>query len=441
MSPRNRPSAAVVRLFAIRAFRLLWLGQTVSAAGDALVQVALVFAILHVGGNAADIGYVAAIQTVVRMIFLLAGGVWADRLRRHLVMLTSDLLRVGVQGTLAVLMLSGHSRVWQFALGSAIYGAAQAFFGPAATGLLPETVPAKDLQEANSLLQLARSFCRIGGPAIAGVLVAAYGSALVLAADAVSFLISAISLSLLRIPARMPHDRTPFLADLAVGWRELIARKWYLVNLIAHALWNFGVAAYFVLGPAVAARRLGGASAWGLISAASAAGAVVGGIVALKARSRRPLVTGNLALAVCALEMLALAPPLPSEAISFAAALGGAGFMFLNITWASAMQQLSPAEVRSRLDSYDLLISLTITPLGFAVVGPLAALIGTASTLIAAAIVLSVPCLLVVLLPDIRAVRRLPDGVITGPSAASQNGSQPAEAECKRTRDTSELPS
>jgi hypothetical protein len=126
---------------AMRAYRLLWIGQTVSSAGDALVQVALVFAILHVGGTASDIGYVAAIQTVTRVTFILAGGVWADRLRRQFVMLASDTLRAAVQATLAVLLFMGQAHVWELGLGGAIYGAAQSFFGPASAGLVPETVP------------------------------------------------------------------------------------------------------------------------------------------------------------------------------------------------------------------------------------------------------------------------------------------------------------
>src|SRR5260370_34245994 len=91
-----------------RVYRLLWLSQTVSFAGDALVGVALVFAILRSGGTASDIGYVIAIQALVRVAFVLVGGVWADRLPREFVMLSSDLLRLAVQSALAAhLVTSG----------------------------------------------------------------------------------------------------------------------------------------------------------------------------------------------------------------------------------------------------------------------------------------------------------------------------------------------
>ncbi len=108
-----------------------------SSGGDALVQVAFAFAVLHIGGNAVDIGTIAAIGTVTRVALILVGGVWADRLKRQFVMLTSDALRAVVQAVLAALLISGHARVWELAVGTAIFGAAPAFFGPASTGLDP----------------------------------------------------------------------------------------------------------------------------------------------------------------------------------------------------------------------------------------------------------------------------------------------------------------
>lgn len=400
---------------AVRAYRLLWIGQTVSSAGDALVQIALVFAILHIGGTASDVGYVAAIQTVTRVAFILAGGVWADRLRRQLVMLASDGLRALVQTALAILLFTGQAHVWELGLGAAIYGAAQSFFGPASAGLVPEIVPGEQLQQANVLMGFSANLFRVGGPAAAGILVAVFGPAPVFAIDAVTFLVSAVSLGMLKIPRRSYVERGSFRADLATGWREIAIRPWYWLNLIAHALWNLAIAAYLVLGPVIAATRLGGASAWGAISASWAAGAVTGGIIALRVRPARPLVAGNLALLLGMLPLLALAAPLATWEIGIAAALGSAGMLFLNSIWAATLQQLIPDQVRSRVDSYDWLISLVVMPAGYAVVGPLASLAGDTLTLISAALVLGIPCVLVILLPGIRAVRRNTEGAIVGP--------------------------
>ncbi|ASW54283.1 hypothetical protein CIK06_08900 [Plantactinospora sp. KBS50] len=199
--------------FAIRAFRLLWVGQTVSALGTAITRIALVFAILDLGGGAVEIGYVTAIQTVATMVFTLVGGVWADRLRRNYVMLGSDVVRAVVQGVLAALLLSGHAQIWMLAVGAAVFGAATAFFDPASGGLLPETLPAEQLQSGHALINFANTFFSVGGPAVSGLLIAAFSPGLVFGLDAATFVVSAISLALLRLapgpcPRRSRSGRT-----------------------------------------------------------------------------------------------------------------------------------------------------------------------------------------------------------------------------------------
>ena len=398
-----------------RAYRLLWIGQTVSSAGDALTQLATVFAILRIGGSVADIGYVIAIGTFTRVAFLLVGGVWADRLPRQFVMLSSDALRAAVQAVLAVLLFTGHATVWELGAGAAVLGAAQAFFGPASTGLLPELIPANQLQQGNTLMSSAASFCSVGGPAAAGVLVAVFGPGLVFAVDAASFAVSTGMLALLRLAPRTRPARNSFRADLTAGWHEMAIRPWYWLSLIAHALANFAVPAYFVLGPVIAARSLGGASAWGAICASWAAGAVLGGIVALRAAPKRPLIAANLALALPILPLLALVSPLATWQVSVAAALSGGGMVFVNSVWEATMQQLIPAAVLSRVDSYDWLISLVVMPIGYVAVGPLSLHAGDTAVLIGAAILLGVTCGLTVLIPGVRAIRRTPGGTTVGP--------------------------
>jgi MFS family permease len=416
--PRARSRFAdALRPLASRPYRLMRLGSTTSALGDAVVSIALVFAVLHVGGTASDIGLIAALQTVARVAFLLAGGVWADRLRRQYVMLAADGLRGAVQAALALLLLTGHAHIWELGAGAALYGAATSFFGPASTALIPETVPAEQLQQANSLLGLPQSFFSVGGPAAAGVLIAVFGPGWLFAADAASFFVSLACLALLRVPPRTLPAANSFLADLAEGWHELAIRPWYWINLLAHACWNFAIPAYFVLGPVIAARALGGASAWGAISASWGVGAIAAGVFVLRVKPRRPLVVGNLLLTTAALPMLALAFSRSVVLIAVAAALSGFGLVALNALWSSAMQVLIPDKVRSRVDSYDWLVSLVIMPVGFAIVGPLSASAGFAPTLVAAAAVASVPCALVVLVPGIRGVRRTPAGEIVGPGA------------------------
>jgi MFS family permease len=391
----------------------MWGGSATSALGDALVQVALIFAILHVGGTASDIGVVLAVKTVAQVAFLLAGGVWADRLRRQYVMLTADGVRGVVQAALAALLLSGHARIWELCAGGALYGAAASFFNPASTALVPETVPAEELQQANSLLGLPLGFFSVAGPAAGGVVVAAYGPGWRFAADAASFFVSLACLALLRVPPPRPMPAArPFVADLAEGWRELVIRPWYWINLLAHACGNFVVPALFVLGPVIAARSLGGATAWGALSASWGLGAVAGGIVGLRVKPRRPLVATDLLMAGICLPLLALAFSRSVALIAAAEAVFGFTMIVGNSVWFTAMQVLIPDSVRARVGAYDWFVSLVLMPAGWVVMGPLASSIGFTPTLVAAAALGSVPCVLVALVPRVRAVHRTPAGEI-----------------------------
>ena len=390
----------------------MWTGSAASALGDAVVQIALIFAIFHIGGSASDIGVVLAVQTVARVAFLLAGGVWADRLLRQYVMLTADGVRGVVQAGLAALLLSGHAHIWELAAGGALYGAATSFFNPASTALVPETVPDEQLQQANSLLGLPQSFFSVGGPAVGGVLIAVFGPGWLFAADAASFFLSLTCLALLRVPPRPIPAARPFLADLAEGWHELAIRPWYWVNLLAHACCNFVVPALFVLGPVIAARSLGGATAWGALSASWGAGAVVGGIVGLRARPRRPLVAADLLMAGISLPLLALACSRSVVLIAAAEAVFGFTMIMGNNVWFTAMQVLIPDKVRARVSAYDWFVSLVIMPVGWVTMGPLSSSIGFTPTLAAAAALGSIPCVIVMLLPQVTGVRRTPAGEI-----------------------------
>jgi MFS family permease len=422
-TPRKRDRVAdAVRPFASRPYRLMWMGSTTSSLGDALVQIALVFAILHIGGTASDIGVVAAVETVAQIAFLLAGGVWADRLRRQYVMLTADAVRGVVQATLAVLLLTGHAHVWELGVGAALYGSASSFFGPASTALVPETVPTEQLQQANSLLGLPQSFFSVGGPAAGGILIAVFGPGWLFAADAASFFVSLACLALLRVPPRPLPAPASFLADLAEGWHELAIRPWYWINLLAHACGNFALPAFFVLGPVIAVRSLGGAAAWGVISGSFGVGAIAAGFVVLRYKPRRPLVTADLLATGLALPLIALGLSHSVAVIAAANAWFGFELIISNTLWYTTMQSLVPDQVRARVDSYDWLVSMVIMPVGYVVAGPLSSSIGFTTTLVAAGLISAIPCSLVVLLPGIRGVRRNTAGVIVGPAEEESLG-------------------
>jgi MFS family permease len=395
-----------------RNFRLLWIGQAVSAAGDSLVLVALAFATLSVAHTASALGIVLAASTFANVVALPLGGVWSDRLPRQLVMLTSDGVRAAVHGVMAVLLITGHAQLWQLVVQALVYSFAGGFFTPASGALVPQTVSAPHLQQANALMGLSRSATQVGGPAVSGVLVAVLGPGWVFGIDAVTFVVSAISLALLRVPRVAGSVRSSFWTELKDGLKAVTSRTWFLLNLGAHALWNFGFAAFLVLGPIVAKQRLGGASAWGLIGASLGAGAVIGGLVALRIKPSRPLIVANLAGTPAALQLLALAVPLPTAAIMAVCVIGWAGLTLLNEVWFATVPQLIPPDVLARATSFDWLLSIIAMPVGFAVSGPVADHIGIQATLVAAAAIMAVPCSLIVLVPGVRSVRRTSEGLI-----------------------------
>ena len=340
-----------------RPFRLLWLGRSASAIGDALVPVALVFAVLsELDGSGSELGLVLAAFTLSRVAFLLIGGVWADRLHRRSVLIGSDVVRGLVQAFLAVVLLTGAAELWMLLITQVVFGAASAFFAPASAGLVPETVSGERLQQANALLGLSQSATNIFGPVLSGVLVALFGAGWVFAIDALTFAASGAFLLALRLPVWSRPPRQRFLADLAAGWRQVTARVWLWTNLIGASVINIALAFLYVLGPLVAERELGGAEQWGLVLTGGAIGGVLGGAVALRLRPRRPLVTNYLVILPIALPLLFLVEPFPALVVAVGAGLAFGGVTLGNAIWSTVVQAHVPRDALSRVSSYDVMI-------------------------------------------------------------------------------------
>jgi MFS family permease len=388
-------------------FRLLWIGQTTSAAGDALVPVAVAFAVLRIGGGAAELGIVFSSFTVSRVALVLAGGVWADRLPRQLVMVGCDVIRAVFEVGLAVLLLTGTAQLWHLALGAAVIGGAGAFFVPASSGLIPQTVTPGRLQQANALMGLSRTSTSILGPPIAGLVIAMANIGVIFLIDAATFVVSAASLLLLRPnpPQAGEREQQHFLAELAEGWREVVSRRWILAAICAFAITNLATGPFFILGPVIADEKLGGAASWGLILTGAGVGGVIGGLLALRLHPARPLRVGFVISTLMSLPAFALAGPMAVVAIAAALMISALVAELSNTWWFTMLQQHVPDRARSRVSSYDWLVSLVFNPLGFMLVGPLSLAIGAAPTLIGAACLCLAGNLAVLLVRDVRDVR------------------------------------
>jgi MFS family permease len=267
----------------------LFLGRTLSGVGDAIVPVAITFAVLDIG-DATDLGIVLGSGGVARVLFLMVGGVWADRLPRQLVMMAADIVRAVVQALIAAAFFFGTIEVWQLALASAVFGAASAFFNPASTGLIPQIVSAERLQEANALLSLSRSATDVFGPAVSGVVVATLGFGVVFAVDAATFVASFVFLAAMRLPRTIERvKRQSMVADALEGLRVVRERRWMVVTFCSDFVFNIALAAFFVLGPVVVEDNFDGARDWGFVMTVAAIGGLLGGVLALRFKPRRPL--------------------------------------------------------------------------------------------------------------------------------------------------------
>jgi MFS family permease len=385
-------------------FRLLWIGQTASLAGDAVLEIAVAFAVLEIGGSVADLGIVFAAYITAHVALVLAGGVWADRLPRQRVMVACDVIRAVVEVGMGILLVSGTAEVWQLALAAALVGGAGAFFVPASTGLIPQLVSPARLQQANAMLSLSRTSTRIVGPAVAGLLIALTSTGVVFLVDAATFVVSAVSLLLLRaVPAPARDSKGPtFKDDLVAGWREVASRRWLWASLLAFGVGNMAATFAYVLGPVIALERLGGAAVWGLVVTGTGVGGVVGGIVALRLRPARPLRAAFLIVSLTALPALALAGSLPALIVAGGMAGSALGIELTNAWWFTLLQEEIPTESLSRVSSYDWLVSLVFQPTGLLLAGPIALALGTDPTLLLSAGIIAVEVVLVLLVREVR---------------------------------------
>jgi predicted MFS family arabinose efflux permease len=364
-----------------RQFRLLFTGQIVSLLGDSFSGIALAYAVLNLTGSASDLGYVFAAKTIPLVTFLLIGGVFADRLPRRLVMLTADVVRMGSQGGVAVLILTHTAQIWEIAALQAVAGTASAFFNPASTGLTPLTISPERLQQANALRGLSMASTGLIGTAIGGGVVSIAGPGWALAVDAASYAVSAFFLAQLRLPPHVTLPPQSFLADLREGWREFSSRTWVWVIVIAASIGNMMSSFFSVLGAYLSKVSLGGPLAWTAILASLGAGSIIGGFVSLRIKVRRQLFFGASLLGFLALPLALLALRAPVALIAAGALLAGAGNMIFNSLWETSLQRHVPPAALSRVSAYDWFGSLAFQPLGYIIAGPAAAAIGVSTTL------------------------------------------------------------
>ena len=365
-----------------------------------MAPVAIAFAVLA-HGSASDVGYVLAAGTVPLVMLLLAGGVVGDRISRRKLMLQSDALRTIAECALGIWVLLGNPPLWGFMALAALMGVGEAFFSPALTGIVPQMLSEKKLQQGNALNGISNSTGRIIGPAIAGVIVAISSPGWAILIDGLTYFVSVVSLAFIRIEWSASDEPEPFITLLRQGWKEFWSRSWLWAVVIQSSFVNALFASFLVLGPVVAKQSLGGAPAWGAILAAEGAGAVLGGVIMLRVHPRRPLLIATLSSLVFPLPLFFIATRSPTALIAMFGFLAGGFITVFSVQWTTTLQREVPANVLSRVSAYDWFGSLVFLPIGMALVGPLASRIGITTTLVGSGVLMMLLILAVLAVPSV----------------------------------------
>jgi MFS family permease len=366
LAPAEAPPQPTTRLWTPN-FRLYYAARLFSLIGDSMLPVALSVAAIKLGFGTSGIGFALGAWMIGLAVCTPFGGVLADRFSPKRMMLVAAVARLVIQLVMAGVLASGEPQLWHIVALQLASGVASGLFQPGTASLIPQVTG--DVQRANASLRIAESMLNLGGPALAGVLVAVAGPAVVFTIDAAAFGVSAVCLAVVRLTPIAPESSGSFWRDLADGWQEFTSRTW-LWSVIA--IWT--VYGLFVFGPSL---PLGaaviieehGSTAYGMIMAAFGGGTAVGGLIALRWRPQRPL---------------------------FAGALVMFGFV----------QTKVPANVLNRVYAYDVAGSLVVLSLGRVLAGPAAVLVGTAPLLSASGVFAVACCCVLLSVPAIRTLRR-----------------------------------
>jgi MFS family permease len=404
-----------------RDFRLLWLGQSASLVGDALIVVAVGLFVTRLTHDSSAVGLVLTAYTVPLILFLLLGGVIGDKLSRRRVMLVCDAVRGTLHGLLAVLIATHTVQVWHMVVIGVAFGTAEAFFRPAYVGLVPQTVPVEHVQSAQALGSLSREVATFASPALATLLVLGGGPAVAFGVDAATFLVSALLLLRVRGGSRGGATTASTMrADLAQGWRAVRSRPWVWATIAAFSIGQLlALAPFLVLGAHIAQRLYGSDAIYGLASTFWGAGTVSGALLAGRWRPRLPM---RAALAVAApwpgcVTVFALGAPVATVCVAMGVA--GLGVGLFAVWWDTVLAELIPPHLLSRVAAWEWLGMTAVLPIGYLLVGPLTAWLGDTRLLIGGGLV-GVSAAALALLPATTRALTWPAAPASSPVAASR---------------------
>jgi MFS family permease len=337
-------------------------------------------------GSAAAMAMVLICLIAPTLVFLLIGGVAADRYPRVPLMLASDLIRGVILTVVALLAVSGALELWHIYLAAILAGTVDGFFQPAYIAMVPTVVPAEQLPSANALTSMSTTMGRIAGPAIGAVLIGVVGTAGAFAINGLSFfLAAALLLPLLGVHVSIEPETGgeggSILQDVREGIATVVRVPILWIGILLFALTNVTLAGpYSITLPFLVKQHLkADVDTLGLLYAVFPIGYLLGGIwlgrlIRIRRRgllSYAGLLTASIMLALFGLDV-------PIAVLILAALINGAALEVQSLIWTNTLQEIVPSERLGRVASIDQLGSYVLLPVGFAVTGWATTLLGPA---------------------------------------------------------------
>jgi MFS family permease len=384
MNEVQTPNNPMKRVMSLRDFRLLFAGASISLLGDQFAFIATPWLVLKLTNDPLALGTVLALEGIPRAVFILFGGAITDHLSPRRVMLIANITRLFLTAIMALLVFGGAVQLWMIYVFGLSFGIVAGFAIPAENSIVLTLMDEQDLQAGNSIMMGIIQLAGFVGPTIAGILIGRFsgsftGVGIAFAFDAFSFLVSAVTLQLIRArkqngPAGAALVKESMLTSIRTGIKYMwMDKPLRLIFLLLVAI-NFLLMGALMVGiPVLADQRLPeGATAFGLLMSAYAGGNLVGYL--LSGSLRRPNETSMrwpVVLLIAAFGMvIGLLGFISSTWVDFGLlllfGLGNGYFAVILITW---MQTRTPKDMLGRLMSLVMLAGTGLAPISQAISG------------------------------------------------------------------------
>jgi MFS family permease len=372
----------------------LWAAETISQFGTQVTFLALpLVAILVLEESTFRVALLTTVEFLPFLLFTLPAGVWVDRLRRRPILILSDLVRALALITIPIAYWLGALTIWQLYAAAFAAGIGTVFFDVSYQSYLPALVGRDQIVEGNSKLEVSRAAANIGGPGLAGGLVAVLTAPVAILVDAISFLVSAVLLGVINKTEETPsrEDRRPLRSELGEGLRYVLTHRYQRGMVASVALSNFFGQIVFSILLVYAVRELGlSAATIGVVLAVGNLGTLAAALTARRVSDRfgvgRTIVGSGLMFAPGTL-LIALAPKdLAIPFIVVSMLIIGFGAILYNVTAISLIQAITPDRMLGRANASRRFVVWGVIPFGGLAGGALGSTIGLRETMVIGAL-------------------------------------------------------